>query len=237
MRTIIVTALLLASIAVFATPSTLVYIPSTDVQAKGTVHLGADSYIFKGTTASGEKGFTGTGGVFTDWGVTYGVTKFMEVGADVIGGYPGSPANNPLWLNAKAQIWAPTETLPLAVAAGIYNLAISSDGSNQALVYGAASYVLPYGVRVTGGAYTGAKKGLQVPGAGDPETSGYLLGVDKTMGKWWFGADYQSGRNLMGAANVGVGYTINDKTSVILGYDHYNVGEPHSINFQVDINM
>ena len=137
-------------------------------------------------------------------------------------------------------LWAPTDKLPLAVSAGVYNVAIDSPGSNQAMAYGLVSYTLPasaFGVRVTAGGYSGQKTGLQVPGAGDPETSGYLAGLDKTIGKWWLGADYQSGRNVVGAASVGVGYSIDDKTSVILGYDHYNVGEPHSINFQVDMNL
>ena len=42
----------------------------------------------------------------------------------------------------------------------------------------------------------------------------------------------------MGSWNVGVGYTINDKTSVLVGYDNYNDDSlPGTLNFQFDWNL
>jgi len=221
MRTLIVLSLLLACIPLLATPSTLVYIPSTDIQPKGTLHLGADTYMFLDG---------GNSATLTDIGLTYGVTNWFEVGADAISGVAG--AKNPVWFNAKMLVLKPTKALPLTVAVGGYNAAVKSKVSNQGMLYGVASYPLPLGIRATAGGYTGQKSGL------GEENSGYLLGLDKTLGKWWYGADFQSGKNAVGAANVGIGYTIDDKTSVILGYDHYNLNAlANSVNFQVDINL
>lgn len=221
MRTIIATLLLLAGIPLLATPSTLIWIPSTDIQPKGVWHLGVDTYVYTGGTTSPAP--------FVDAGLTYGVTPRIELGVDAISG-----TGTPLWVNGKIQLLAPGKS-PLALVAGIYNVG-TKDATNQELAYVEGSYVL-FGTRLSLGAYKGREAALASSLSTQVDDTGLLAGVDRVMGKWWFGADYQSGNNAVGALNFGIGYAFTDKVGVILGYDIYNVGGPNSINFQFDANL
>ncbi|MHB9133187.1 MAG: hypothetical protein ACYDBB_19125 [Armatimonadota bacterium] len=228
MRTIIATLLFLVSVPLFATPSTLIWIPSTDIQPQGVWHVGSDMYVYdnNGDTAP-----------FIDAGLTYGVTPRIELGVDYAGSFanPGSgDTSNPAWFNGKVLLVAPTEQTPFALAAGVYNAGFDSD-NNMGVIYGIGSYTYS-GTRFSLGAYTG-KKSVLAPAGSGLDDSGILAGIDRTVGKWWFGADYQSGKNALGAWNVGVGYAVDAKTSFIVGYDHYNVGAPHSFTLQVDMNL
>src|SRR5689334_20962202 len=85
---LVLSALLFAGscLPALATPSTIIYIPSTDIQAPKTMHFGIDSYF----TFDNQ----GTGNV-TDTGLTWGFKRF-EVGVDHIGG-----TNEPFLGNAK----------------------------------------------------------------------------------------------------------------------------------------
>jgi hypothetical protein len=214
MRTLVASLLLAVSMPLWATPSTLVTIPSTDIQAAGTWHLGADTiaYLNGSTTAP-----------FFDLGLTYGAMPRVEVGVDMI-----SPTENPIWLNGKVLLLSPDQS-PVALAAGIYNAA-TSGGTKQNVAYVIGSGTVG-GVRVHLG---GFQANDDVFGADD---TGFMVGLDKTIDKWWLGADYLSGKNPLGSWNLGVGYALTDKIGVIVGYDHYNVGAPHSVNFQLDINL
>lgn len=239
MRTIITAAsLLLASIPLFATPTGLVAIPSTDIQPKGVWHLGVDLFVYNGGDSAPTP--------FVDANVTYGVLPRVEVGVDVING-----TDSPVWGNAKVQLLTPSQS-PVVVAAGIYN-AGSSGALNQSVAYAVASttfaksregdtpegktcfHVIPTaldGTRLTAGVFQGREEAL-----GD-DNSGYMVGLDRCVGKYWLGADYMSGKSGLGSVNVGVGYAITDKVGVILGYDNYNAaGVPDSLNFQFDWNL
>lgn len=226
MRTIIATVLFLVSVPLLATPSTLIWIPSTDIQPTKVWHYGVDSYIY------GNGGQTAPS---VDTGLTYGVVPRVEVGIDYASPFtrPDGTLTNPLWFNAKVALHTPTEKLPLAVSAGIYNVGIES-GTSQAPAYVVASYPLA-GMRATFGGYQGRSAVL---GASH---KGVLAGLDRTIGRWWFGVDYQGGKNLLGALNFGAGYAFSDKVGVIVGYDHYNapaiVGVKSSGTIQVDINF
>ena len=72
-----------ASTAAFATPSTQIWIPSTDVQAYKSVHLGIDNYVRADRRDDGSR----DPNVY-DIGLTAGVLPFekvmMEVGIDYI---------------------------------------------------------------------------------------------------------------------------------------------------------
>ncbi|HEX2949564.1 MAG TPA: hypothetical protein VHV83_08365 [Armatimonadota bacterium] len=211
MRTIITVALFLVSIPLLATPSTLVTIPSTDIQPKGVWHFGADS-------------MGNSNGSFTDVGLTYGISSRVEAGVDLVTGQ-----DNPLWFNGKVQLLPPDKS-PVALAVGIYNTGTASL-TNQSIAYIVGSSTIS-GTRLTYGGYKGQSDAL-----GDDD-NGIMLGIDRTMGKWWLGADYASGKNAIGSWNVGVGYSFTDKISVILGYDNFNTeGVPDAFNVQLDANL
>lgn len=199
----------------FATPSTLVWIPSTDIQAAGVVHLGYDTYT---TPGSGS-------GNFTDYGITYGIGGAYEIGVDYWTG-----TDDPWVFNAKGRVLQETASQP-ALVVGAYNFA-GNDTSGQNVVYVIAGKTFS-GTRFTAGYGWGRGKVL------GPDHNMLLLGVDRTLDeRWWIGADYQGGDSALGAFNLGVSYKFAPNASVIVGYDWYNSSDiKDTFNVQVDVDL
>jgi hypothetical protein len=65
------------------------------------------------------------------------------------------------------------------------------------------------------------------------------LSYDKALNdQWWVGADYVSGSSPMGSLNLGVGYTLADNVSMILGYDFYNAARAtDTATVQLDLSF
>ena len=203
-----------------ATPSTLVWIPSTDIQADKTWHLGVDNYFSPGN-----------GSLPTDYGLTYGLLKgTAEVGVDYFGGvqYPWS-------LNAK-YLLTPEKGETPAIAVGYYNAGVKKGITDANMLYAVGSKTFGP-ARLTLGVCHGKKATL-----GEGETM-LLAGLDGYLDrkkKWWWGVDYQSGDSVFGALNAGIAYSFADNVSVIFGYDMYNnrTLNPHNtLNVQLDINF
>ncbi|OPZ81544.1 MAG: hypothetical protein BWY76_03000 [bacterium ADurb.Bin429] len=126
------------------------------------------------------------------------------------------------------------EQSPVPIAVGVYNYS-TNEPENQQVMYVVGSYALPIvdSVRFTAGAWQANDKATSI----GTEDTGIMLGLDKTVGKWWMGADYMSGDSALGSVNVGVGYALTDSIGVILGYNHYNAsGATDAVNFQLDVN-
>lgn len=199
----------------WATPSTLIWIPSTDIQAEGTWHLGIDDYFptHQGTSAP------------TDVGLAYG-GKRWEAGVDYFGG-----TDDPLAFNAKALL---TEegTQGVTSAAGIFGVGTNSDITAANIGYALASKTYR-GTRFTAGYFAGRK---HVLGDGN---QGLLLGVDRTLNaKWWMAADYTAGESAFGATGIGASYNFAPNASVILGFvDFHSPGLDDSVTTQVDVNF
>lgn len=207
-----------ASSAAFSTPSTLVWIPSTDIQPERVWHLGVDNYTTPGSSATN----------FTDYGVTYGAAKNLEVGVDYWSG-----TNDPWLFNAKYRILDENESQP-AVAVGVYNYAFDT-GSNpnaQNLVYLLLSKTFS-GTRLTAGYAWGRKAVLS------PDDDMVLLGIDRQLSKkWWGGIDYQGGKSGLGTLNAGVSYKFADNASILIGYDWYNASSiKDTFNVQLDVDI
>lgn len=206
---------LAAGCVALATPSTLVWIPSTDIQAKGVFHLGYDTYTSPGSSAVNS----------TVYGVTYGVDSKVEVGVDYFSG-----VGEPWFFNAKVRVLEEDTSTP-AVVAGIYNMSPESSVT-QNLIYGLVSKTFA-GVRFTAG-YANGKE--SVIGS---DNNMLLLGVDKALDeKWWVAADYQSGDSALGAFSVGAAYKFAENASVLVGYDFYNApGSTDTVTVQIDIDL
>ena len=230
MRTIVsMVVLLAASVALFATSSGLVAIPSTDIQPKGIWHLGVDSVVF----LAGDAGPA----PLVDFGMTYGVHDRVEVGMDLLSG-----TEDPLYFNAKVLVLTPEQS-PVALAAGAFNIGANRP-QDSSIYYAVASSTFSGsgdapgvldGLRLTVGGYLAKKATL------GEDNSGIMLGLDRTMGRYWVGVDYLSGNNGLGSGNLGVGYAISDSVGVIIGYNRFNdrdaVGAKDAVNFQFDWNM
>lgn len=202
-----------------ATPSTLVWIPSTDVQADGTWHLGVDNY------------FTATDGYRspTDVGLTYGLASGRaEVGLDYFGGQ-----DDPFFLNAKYLLRPETGAAP-AFALGLCNFGTESDVTDYNMVYALAARSFAR-LRLTAGYCHGKRRTLGSDG------DMLLLGLDGYLSadkKWWGAVDYQSGDNAFGALSFGVSYSFAPNVSVLVGYDLYNAaGADDTLTTQLDINF
>jgi len=254
------TLVVTAAGAALATPSTQIWIPSTDIQAFKTAHIGIDNYF----RASHHAYFGGTrDNNVLDIGLTAGVLPFdklqMEVGMDylVIASDPND--NHPMSGNFK--IATPEESLfkfSPALAFGMYNIgpvnpAIASGViSGQNMIYGLVAKTIPalgpvpsLG-RISAGYYRGSKHALLDPrlDINSAQNEGVLLSWDRTMSeisdKLWLAVDYQGGNNVMGAVNVGVSWAFSKNVSLIFGYDIYkekSLAGANTFTTQLDINI
>lgn len=226
-----------ASTAAFATPSTQIWIPSTDVQAYKTVHLGIDNYIRTSSVGGGANTF--------DLGLTAGVLPFekiqAEVGIDYIDAGTNSPADkSPIYFNVK--LGTPEESLfkfSPALAVGTYNIGTKLGITSQNIAYGLAAKTLPVVGRISLGGFQGSETVL---GAG--KNNGVLASWDRSMSeisdKLWLAVDYQGGNSAMGAFSFGGSWAFTKDISLIIGYDIYNnpaLGGKNTVTTQLDINF
>jgi hypothetical protein len=239
---------LTASIAA-ATPSTQVWIPSTDVQAYKTVHLNFDTYIRANTNDDGSR----TAPVVVI-GPTVGLLPYEKVqaefGLDVISA-GGDADKYPLYFHGK--LGTPEDSLfkfSPAVAVGGYNFGTKSgDARNgelattQDIFYGLVARTIPVIGRLSVGYFSGNKKVL-LDENGISDEKGVLLSWDRTMteisDKLWVAVDYQGSNSYMGALSFGASWAFAKNVSVLLGYDIYNkkaTGGENTVTLQLDVNF
>jgi len=232
----------------FATPSTQIWIPSTDFQKWKTMHLGLDNYL----RTSNINGIRGAG-VF-DGGLTTGLLPFEkfqgEIGVDYLYMGDSNYDNFPVYFNVKIGLpeGAMFKSSP-AVALGAYNFGLKKNLTNYNILYGEIAKTIPILGRLTVGYYTGNDK-LLVDENLKKANSGFLFSWDRTMteisDKLWLAVDYQGGKNYLGALSFGASWAFSKNVSVIFGYDiynnkkaYYNTNNQNANTFtaQVDINF
>ena len=259
---ILATTLTMAATGIaMATPSTQIWIPSTDVQAYKTFHLGIDNYIRADRNSVG-----GRDANVYDIGPVVGFLPFEklqgELGFDFLGNSTEPNDNHPWSGNIK--LATPEDSLfkfSPAIAVGGYNLgpalgkgAVPGAGasgvvSGQNIVYGLLARTLPVmGTvpslgRLSAGYYRGSERAL-VNTNNNAENDGVLLSWDRTMteisDKLWMAVDYQGGNNADGALNFGASWNFAKNVSVIFGYDIYNkkaLAGQNTFTTQLDINF
>ena len=215
-----------------ATPSTQIWIPSTDVKGFGEVNIGIDNYIrFSDSENAGPN--------YYDVGVTVGVLpleKFkLELGVDYLTDNLGTTGNSlqakhPVMFNFKAGL--PEDAffkgMP-AIAAGMYNIGTFDRGATggntmQNIAYGLVAKTVPVIGRISVGGYNGAEKQL-----GEKINSGILASWDRSMpeisDKLWLAVDYMSGKNYNGALSVGGAWAFSKQVSLLVGVNVYNPGQ------------
>ena len=230
---LIAAALLFAgATSALATPSTQIWIPSTDIQAFGTGHLGIDNYI----PAEGE----GSVPLYV-LGLTTGILPFekvqAEIGVDYMSGLGDVADDKPAYFNAK--VATPEGALfggSPALAVGGYNFGTESDVTNQNIVYGLVAKTLPVVGRISLGYFTSNEDVI-----GD-DNSDILASWDRTLTeispKLWAAVDYQGGDSALGALSFGLSWAFADNVSVIAGYDIFNNSDlNNTFTTQLDINF
>ena len=224
-----------------ATPSTQIWIPSTDIQPYKKVHLGLDTYI-KTQSIDGTKEPT-----VTNFGVTVGVLPFekiqMEVGIDYRDFGGALDTTYPLLFNAK--VGTPEDSMfkgSPAIAVGAYDFGTKNNVTNFNIVYGLVAKTIGKFGRLSAGYYVG-NDDILLDKEGDRDNHGVLLSWDRTISeisdKLWAAVDYQGGRNGYGALSFGLSWKFAPNVSIIFGYDIYN---EHSIykptaTVQLDIDF
>ena len=238
---------LLGGTGVFATPSTQIWIPSTDIQPFKKVHFGFDQFI----KARGLDGTTREPNVINN-GITVGVLPTekiqMEVGFDqrAYGIEPYDSA--PIYFNAK--LGTPEDSLftnSPAIAVGGYDFGTkkyTTDagwGTDYNIVYGVLAKTLGKAGRFSVGYYQGNDKML-LDKNGKKDGKGVLASWDRTISeisdKLWVAVDYQGGENSYGALSYGVAWKFAPNVGVILGMDDWNNSNlKPTYTIQVDIDL
>ena len=221
---IIVFICLLSSEYSYSTPSTQIWIPSTDFQKWKTMHFGFDNFL----RTSRVNGVRGAG--MTDLGLTTGLLPFEkfqgEIGVDYL--YMGDNIydNHPVYFNAK--IGMPEDAMfknSPAIAFGAFNFGTKKNLTDYNVLYGVIAKTLPIVGRLTVGYYTGNEKVL-VDENLKKANNGVLLSWDRTMteisDKLWLAVDYQGGKNGYGALSAAFAWKFAPNVGVIFGYDIYN---------------
>ena len=240
-----------------ATPSTQIWIPSTDIQAFEVPHFGLDGYF-----RDWEHGYYQEGKRdpdIYDTGLTIGVLPFqsvqMEVGVDYVSTLSGSKYDDhPVYFNAK--LGMPEGVIcsnSPALAIGGYNFGTKYNDAtktDQNIVYALTAKTLPpiCGLpslgRVSAGYYVGNSNVLVGPGGESGDNQGVLLSWDRTMSeiddRLWFAVDYMGGQNVNGGLSFGVSWAFTEKISMIVGYDVWNkksVAGANTVTTQLDVNF
>lgn len=213
-----------------ATPSTQIWIPSTDVKAFKDIHIDIDNYM-----RFSPKGDSGPN--YYNLGVSAGVLPFenikLEVGIDMLMTSlqnDNVADNHPFYFNAK--LGTPedafgTKGLP-ALAVGAFNLGTYDNvlSTRQNIVYGLAAKTLPVLGRLSVGGYYGSERALAVGTNLKNNNSGILASWDRSMpevsDKLWLAVDYMSGNNGNGEVSVGGSWTFSKQVSLIVGVVFFN---------------
>jgi len=216
----------IAAVEANATPSTQIWNPSTDIQAKGAWHLGIDNYFTKEGPNPVEGGYAYP----TDTGLTYGLLPGLEIGVDAF-----LPQTSPFTFNIKYGI-AESESIP-AFAVGGFNFGTQANATDQNVLYGVISKTFPLIGRLTGGYFSGNEKLLLDPG-GNKDNAGVILTWDKSLtDKVWASVDYAGTKSVLGALFYGFSYAFSSNTSVIFAYGTYNNAAKPTFTTQLDINL
>jgi hypothetical protein len=137
-----------------ATPSTIIWIPSIDLQGFNSWHLGIDNYI----RTQNDNGVRGAG--MYDAGITVGVLPFKnfqgEVGIDYLSMGDHVFDQHPVYFNGKAGIPEGVifKNAP-GIAIGAFNFGLQNNLTNYNILYGVIAKMLPIVGRLSVGYYQG----------------------------------------------------------------------------------
>ena len=226
---------MIASPRVFATPSTIIWIPSVDFQGYKSFHLGIDNYSFDFKNGIGGTAFP------TDLGLTVGVLPdtivLAEIGFDYF-----TPQWSPFTLNAKVGIpegaiadWSP------AIAIGGFNFGFQKNVTDANILYGMVGKTFPVIGRIEVGYFSGNMTLLVDLSTGSADNSGVLLSWDRQIPEisenLWLAVDYQGTKSSFGALSYGFAWSFSKNVSVIFARDVFNADIPSTFTMQLDINI
>ncbi|MDO8603277.1 MAG: hypothetical protein Q7O04_05465 [Candidatus Omnitrophota bacterium] len=226
----------------YATATTHIWAPSTDVQGYKKWHLTSDFYVPAESNSSGVRPNT-----ITNFGLTVGVLPFeklnAEVGFDYKSGY-GDLDDYPWYFNAKAGIpeYAYGKFFP-ALAVGIYDVGTKENKTASDIVYAKVAKIFSAGDlslgRVSLGGFSG--DGDILLHGDKKDNKGLLFAWERPMpeisDKLWVCLEYQGTRSSYGAWNAGFSWKFADNVSGLFGYDFYNdkdLADTYTVQLDID---
>lgn len=228
--------------AAFATATTHIWAPSTDIQAYKKWHITSDFYVPAENDANGVRPNT-----ITNFGLTVGVLPFRklnaEVGFDHKSGY-GELDDYPWYFNTK--IGVPENSYGQffpALAVGIYDVGTKEDKTDYDVVYGKMAKTFLFGDISLGKFSLGYFRGNPdlLLHSGKKDNDGTLICWERTMteisDKLWVAIDYQGSKSSYGALNLGFAWKFADNVSALFGYDIYNdcdLADTYTVQMDID---
>jgi hypothetical protein len=228
----------------FATASTHIWAPSTDIQAFKVWHVTSDLYLPVERDAAG-----GTLPAVTNLGLTVGILPFdrlnVEVGFDHKSGF-GPLDGYPMYGNAKIGI--PENAfggISPALAAGVFDVGTKRNRTDYDIFYVEIAKSVSLGDvsfgRLSLGYFNGNEK-LLVDGSGGKDNSGVLAAWERTVSelsdKLWVCLEYMGTESAYGTLNVGASWKVAGNVSLLGGYDIFsNRNIVDTVTLQVDIDI
>ncbi len=231
-------------LSIYATPSTHIWAPSTDIQPFGVVHVTSDLYLPSERDAKGNRPDT-----VTSLGLTVGILPFkglkMEVGFDHKSG-TAELDDYPVYFNGKLGIpeggWG--KHLP-ALAIGIYDVGTERNKTDYNIFYTkvAKSFrVENFSLgRLSVGYFRGNTKLLRDKD-GSRDNHGVFAAWERSLSgnldRLWVCVEYMGTQSSYGSWNFGFAWKFSENTSVIFGYNRYhNRNLADTFTMQVDIDF
>lgn len=244
----------------FATPTTLIWTPSTDIQPYGKIHLNADTYTPVKSRDHNDNQLY----VQQVYGPTFSLLSdkpednllgklwqplgriMAETGFDYKKGFGPTLDKWPVYFNFKLGLGedAYFKNMP-AFAIGAYDMGYKHSYTNNNVWYLRAAKTVDIGKfnlgRFSAGYFNGNPR-LLLDKNGERDNAGAMIAWERVMSeisdKLWVCVDYQGTQSSYGAVNYGFAWKFTNNISAILGYDVYNNKNLRdTITFQLDVDF
>jgi hypothetical protein len=248
----------------FATPSTLIWTPSTDIQPYKKIHLGADIYAPTTSKGTNADNYDQHNYVLQVYGPVFSLLSdkpednilgkvwsplgkvMAETGFDYKKGLGSFYDSTPLYFHFKFGVSedAYFKNMP-AFAVGCYDMGTRSHRTDNNVWYFRGAKTVNAGKfnlgRFSAGYFRGNGRLLRDKNV-LRDNGGPMLAWERTMSeisdKLWVCVDYQGTQSSYGAMNYGIAWAFTKDISAIVGYDIYNNHNlTDTVTFQLDINF
>ncbi len=241
---------------VFATPTTLIWAPSTDIQPYGKIHLNVDNYTpvksrdHNNNQLYVQQVYGPTFSLLSDnllgkfWSL---LGKIMaETGFDYKKGFGPTLDKWPVYFHFKFAVPedAYFKYMP-AFAVGSYDMGYKHNYTNNNVWYLRGAKTISIGKfnlgRFSAGYFNGNGRLLRDKD-GLRDNAGPMLAWERAMteisDRLWLCVDYQGTQSSYGALNYGFAWKFTNNVSTILAYDVYNNPNSKStVTFQLDLDF
>ncbi len=225
----------------WATATTHIWAPSTDVQPYKKWHVTADYYVPTENDVNDVRPAS-----VTNTGLTVGVLPWEKLNAEV--GFDHKSGTGvddyPFYFNTKVGI--PENAYGAyfpALAAGIYDVGTKNDKTDFNVVYFKVGKTFSLGGfslgRFSLGGFQGKKELLTY--SGKTSNKGILAcwerAIPEISDKLWAAVEYQGSKSAYGTWNVGGSYKFSDNTALLIGYDFYNnrnLANTYTVQLDID---